>query len=450
MMFFRQVLYRDLGCASYVLGDAGRAIVVDPRFDIDVYLEIARAEGLQITDVVDTHDHADHISGRERLAAATGARAHRAARTDGPREDDLRAGAELSFGRVRVRALATPGHRPEHLALLVSDDSRSSDPWMVLSGDSLLVGGVARPDLTDTAELGARDLHASLHALIELGDHVEVWPAHVGGSLCGGAGLSMKTSSTIGYEWRNNPSLSLQEPAFVRSVTASIPARPPNVQDIVRANRRGRLEEPARPPLLTAKGLSGLLGDQVTVLDGRDPRAFDAGHLVGAINLPVSASALGTRAGWALRPHEPIVIVAADASHAEVMIRALHAVGLWRILGVALEWGELPAVSERSYDLPALAAALHERSVALVDVRDAHEWQSGHVRDSIHLPLGRLGNGRELDVSAPSGTVAVACAAGARAAFAASLLRRGGWSEVIRVAGGGVAGLAEYGIPLVG
>ena len=450
-MFFRQVLYRDLGCASYVLGDEGQAIVVDPRFDTDVYLEIALEAGLEIAHVVDTHEHADHISGRERLAALTGAEAHRPARASARRGSDLEAGQELRVGHVLVRAIATPGHRPEHLALVVSDASRSADPWMLLSGDSLLVGDLARPDLAVEPELGARDLHASLHSLLELGDHVEVWPAHVGGSLCGGAGLSLKTCSTIGYERRNNPLLSLPEQAFVQSVTQSIPARPPNFAAVVEANRRTGEHLPAQPPALDADALRHALDDrEVTVLDARDPRAFDEGHVDGALNLPVSASALGTRAGWALRPHERIVILADEQWRAEAMTRALHAVGLWRIVGVALAWQQLPATRERALSLEALADGLRERSVALVDVRDSEEWRSGHVEGSIHLPLGRLGSGRELDVEQPDGTIAVACAAGARAAFAASLLRRGGWREVVRVAGGGVGGLPAYDIPLIG
>jgi len=450
-MFFRQVLYRDLGCASYVLGDGGQAIVVDPRFDTDVYLEIALEAGLEIVHVLDTHEHADHLSGRERLAALTGAQAHRPARQDDRRDSDLEAGQELRVGHVLVRALATPGHRPEHLALVVSDASRSSEPWMLLSGDSLLVGDLARPDLAVEAEFGARDLHASLGSLLELGDHVEVWPAHVGGSLCGGAGLSLKTSSTIGYERRFNPLLSLPLEQFVQRLTTSIPTRPPNVALLVEANRRTREHLPPSPPLLGAEALAQALGDgEVTVLDARDPRSFDEGHIDGALNLPVSASALGTRAGWALRPHEQIVIVADEQWRADAMTRALQAVGLWRIRGVALDWAQLPATRERALSLEALADGLRERSLALVDVREAEEWRSGHVEGSIHLPLGRLGNGRELDVEPPRGTIAVACAAGARAAFAASLLRRGGWRDVVRVAGGGVGGLLAYDIPLIG
>jgi hydroxyacylglutathione hydrolase len=450
-MIFRQVLYKDLGCASYLLGDGGEAIVVDPRLDIDIYLEIAREEGLEIAHVIDTHDHADHISGRERLAALTGAVSHRPARAQEPHAHDLAAGEELSVGNVRLRALATPGHRPEHLALLVTDVGRSEEPWMLLSGDSLLVGDIARPDLAVQAREGARELYASLAAMLELEDYVEVWPAHIGGSLCGGAGLSGKACSTIGYERRNNRLLSLAEHEFVESIiTTSIPARPPNVEDVVRANRR--THEVALPdaPRLHGDALLEALAGEVTVLDARDPAAFDAGHIAGALNLPVSASALGTRAGWALRPSDPVLIAADDERRAAAMTRALHAVGLWRIVGVTLDWEGLPIVTESSWSLERLADGLREQAVSLVDVREPSEWRAGHVPGSIHLPLARLGNGLDLELPAPRGPVAVACAAGVRAAFAASVLRRGGWQQVVRVADGGVGNLPALGIALVG
>lgn len=237
-MFFRQVLYRDLGCASYVVADAGEAVVVDPRWDIEVYLELAAEERLEITHVIDTHDHADHVSGRPRLAQATGAQAHRA----GTRDDDapglIHAGDEIFVGSVRLRALSAPGHRPEHLTFAVADLSRGASPWSLLSGDSLLVGDVARPDLAYEPREGATALHATLHELLALGDHVELWPAHVGGSLCGGSGLSHKTSSTLGFERRYNRLLGMPSPQFVAAVTERLPPRPPNIERIVEINQR--------------------------------------------------------------------------------------------------------------------------------------------------------------------------------------------------------------------
>jgi hydroxyacylglutathione hydrolase len=453
-VFFRQVLYRDLGCASYFIACGGEAAVVDPRWDIDVYLELARAERFRITHIVDTHDHADHVSGRDRLVRATGARAHRAARAEGGHESDLRAGDEVAIGNVRLRAVSVPGHRPEHLAFTVTDLSRGSDPWMVLTGDSLLVGDLARPDLVDEASDGATTLHSALKSLLGLGDHVEVWPAHIGGSLCGGAGLSGKSSSTIGYERLHNPLLQMDEQHFVKSLVGSIPVRPPNVERIVGLNRDGDGGGPDEVPQLGPDPLRDLLKARATVLDARGPDAFDAAHLAGAINLPVSSPGVGTRAGWVLESGERIVIVAEDPEMAATMASALHAVGLWNTTGWApadaAAWrdDDLPVSAADSWDLDLLAERLRQRAVDLVDVREAPEWITGHVPGSHHVPLHRLRDISSVPLPDPGRTTAVACAAGIRAAFAASLLRRAGRPDVVRVSGGGVPDLDSRGIGL--
>lgn len=455
-MFFRQVLYRDLGCASYMLGDSGEAVVVDPRWDIEEYLELARVERLRIVHVVDTHDHADHVSGRVRLAGATGARAHRPSDPADDCDDRIDAGDEIAVGNVRLRAIATPGHRPEHLAFAVSDLSRGEDPWLLLTGDSLLVGDIARPDLVLDAAEGAQILRASLQPLISLGDHVEVWPAHVGGSLCGGAGLSAKTSSTIGFELRHNPMLMMAEDQFVTAMTQSLPTRPPNVDRVVLLNRLREDHDPGRPEPLDPQALRASLAAGVIVLDARQPAEFDLGHLVGALNLPVASPGVGTRAGWALDAEERIVIAAADVESAITMANALTAVGLWRIEGYTLagegRWrdGGLPVSEAGSWNLEKLAEGLRDATVELIDVRERSEWVDGHVRGSHHVPLHRLRDVEAVQLEFPQNgrTTAVACAAGARAAFAASLLRRAGRQDVVRVAGGGVGDLSAFGIPL--
>ncbi|MGI9185085.1 MAG: MBL fold metallo-hydrolase [Solirubrobacteraceae bacterium] len=452
-MFFRQVLYRDLGCASYVLGDHGEAVVVDPRWDIAVYLELARDEGLQIVQVVDTHDHADHVSGRLRLAAATGARARRAD-PDAEDPDRIAPGDEIAVGQLRIRALASPGHRPEHLAFAVSDLSRGDEPWLLLTGDSLLVGDIARPDLAYEAADGAHALHATLHALTEVGDQVEVWPAHVGGSLCGGDNLSGKTSSTIGFERRHNPLLALGEPQFVAELTESLPTRPPNIDRIVSLNQRHDAEPLAEPVQLDPEALRPLLAAGVTVLDGRAPDDFDSGHLAGALNLPVASPGVGTRAGWALALDEQIVIVGADQRGALRLVSALQAVGFRKLAGYAvadlIAWHDAGLrVSEAgSWDLDRLVAGLQDHVVELVDVREPREWALGHVAGSHHVPLHRMRDIDSVPTAADGRTTAVACAAGARAAFAASLLRRAGHSDVVRVTGGGVPDLGSRGLDL--
>jgi glyoxylase-like metal-dependent hydrolase (beta-lactamase superfamily II) len=238
---FRQITHEDLGCASYFVGDhsAGVAAVVDPRFEIDEYLELARYLGVQIDHVLETHNHADHVSGHGRLAAATGARIHihRSAQAEYDHEpfDD---GYELELGSLTVHALHTPGHRPEHTAFALIDSSRGEEPCAVLTGDSLFVGDVARPDLAIEREQGAREIYESLHErLLTLAPETEVWPGHLGGSLCGGPGMDMKVSSTIGYERRHNELLDGGESDFVERTLASLGPQPPNFQAVVDMNR---------------------------------------------------------------------------------------------------------------------------------------------------------------------------------------------------------------------
>jgi len=452
-LFFRQVLYRDLGCASYIVGDAGEAVVIDPRWSIDVYLEIAVAEQVEITHVIDTHEHADHVSGRPALVQATGAQGHRPA-TGESAPDLVRAGDEIAIGSLLIRAVGTPGHRPEHLSFIVCDRSRGDDPWLVVTGDTLLVGDVARPDLAYEPSEGAEALHGTLRELLDLGDHVEIWPAHVGGSLCGGAGLSMKTSSTIGYERLHNRLLSLDTPGFVDGVTASLPCRPPNIERIVELNRRTDGRVPAEPLTLNPASLAELFAAGAVVLDSRSPADFDAGHLPGAINLPVTSAGFGTRAGWALDPEQPLVIVAGDATAIRTTTSQLQAVGFWNLGGacaadpVAWEHAGLPIAESDSWDLDRLALGLLDDAVELVDVREQSEWVHGHVDGSHHVPLNRLRDVGSVPPAVDGRVTAVACAAGVRAAFAASLLRRTGRHDVVRVAGGGVPDLASRGIEL--
>jgi glyoxylase-like metal-dependent hydrolase (beta-lactamase superfamily II)/rhodanese-related sulfurtransferase len=452
-MFFRQVLYRDLGCASYVLGDHDDAVVVDPRWDIDVYLDIAREEGLQIAHVIDTHDHADHVSGRLRLAEATGARAYRPD-PENKSPDRISPGDEIAVGSLRVRAIATPGHRPEHLTFAIIDLARGPEPWMLLTGDSLLVGDIARPDLAVDAATGAQLLQASLAELVALGDHVEVWPAHVGGSLCGGAGLSGKTSSTVGFERLHNPLLMLDEERFVTGLTASLPSRPPNVERVVSLNKRPEFAAPPELRRLTAEELRDLLAASATVLDSRSPEEFDTGHLAGSLNLPIGAPGVGTRAGWALDPDERLVIVARDAADAQEMESALQAVGFVDLAGYTLadvwawEHAGLPVAQAGAWTLEQLADGLRADTVELVDVREPSEWEIGHVPGSHSVPLSRLRDVSRAPATGNGRVTAVACAGGRRAAFAASVLRRAGRQNIVRVAEGGVPSLVAYGIDL--
>ena len=259
-MIFRQITHDDLGCASYLIGDqrAGVAAVVDPKLEVEEYLALARYMGVHIEHILETHNHADHVSGHGRLAAATGATIHihrlAAAEYDHEPFDD---GWELALGTVVVRALHTPGHRPEHTAFALVDTARGPEPWAVLSGDTLFVGDIARPDLAVDKTEGALGIFRSLHdTLLSLPESCEVWPGYLGGSLCGGPGMDMKVSSTIAYERAHNALLGIEDAdAFVHETTSALGPQPPNFQAIVALNRGPLNGERINPEPLTPRQL---------------------------------------------------------------------------------------------------------------------------------------------------------------------------------------------------
>ncbi|MGA2010383.1 MAG: MBL fold metallo-hydrolase [Solirubrobacteraceae bacterium] len=451
-MFFCQIVHEDLGCASYVVASEGVAAVVDPKWEIDDYLDAATRAGAEIRHVLETHFHADHVSGRERLVAATGATAHvpsDPSRPDGPglRDEDT-----VEVGALTLRVIATPGHRPEHLSYLVTEPGSASGRSVLLGGDSLLIGELARPDLAVDAKDGASALFDTVKRLTALGDAVQLWPGHVGASLCGGGALSERTSSTIGDERRSSALIAIDDrDAFVRELTRSVPARPPRVAQVVALNVQGA-RDPGPVRELEPGGLGTFIAGGACVIDVRDPDEFDHGHIAGALNLPAAGQSIGTRAGWATAPDEPVVIVATTLCRAMRVARLLYAAGVWSIAGVSAAdrggWlaSGLTVHSTRALETEQLAALLSD--VQLVDVRDQAEWRAGHVSGSVHLPLHRLQNG-DSETLGDRRPLAVACAGGRRAALAASVLRRQGHGDVARVRGG-IGELAGYGVSLVG
>jgi hydroxyacylglutathione hydrolase len=455
-MFFRQVLHEDLGCASYVIADGGEAAVIDPKWDVEDYLALADEHGFEIRHVLETHNHADHVSGKGRLAQATRAEIHVPAAAETQFEHrPLSDGDEVSFGDVTVTAVATPGHRPEHMAYLIADGSRGGDPWLVVTGDSLFVGDVARPDLAIEPEEGARELCASMQRLLELDDFAEVWPGHIGGSLCGGAGMSQKPGTTIGFERRFNRLLKLDgEEAFVRELTSDLAPQPPNFKRIVELNRGPLLTEAATLEPLVPARVKEVLEAGATLLDGRSPREFDALHVPGSINVTLVRSAVGTRAAWVVDPDSDVVVTAATDEEARRMGRLLEAVGFRGILGFlaggVAAWQEagLATGSTPAIDVHELADRLRGDDVALVDVREDDEWEEGHVAGSIHVPYHDLRDGAPPALRNGK-LLVVACSVGNRSSIAASLLKRSGVENVVHVADGGIADLADEGIELV-
>ena len=302
-MIFRQLVHDDLGCASYFIGDekAGIAAVVDPRLEIDEYLELARYLGVRITHIFETHNHADHVSGHGRLAAATGATIH-VHRLVAPEfeHEPFDHGDEFALGSLRIEALHTPGHRPEHTCFLLTDLRRGDEPWAVLTGDSLFVGDVARPDLAVERTEGARGIFHSLHdRLLSLPDYIEVWPGHLGGSMCGGPGMDLKVASTIGFERHHNEMLAIEdEQEFIDASISKLGAQPPNFKAIVALNHGPLLTddlELARlfPHELRQRQLVGAL-----VVDIRTDLQFAEGHVPGAISIPLQRGGFGTKLAW--------------------------------------------------------------------------------------------------------------------------------------------------------
>jgi hydroxyacylglutathione hydrolase len=444
-MLFRQITHDDLGCASYLVGDesAGVAAVVDPRLDIDEYMRLARYSGVHIEHILETHNHADHVSGHGRLAAATGAtiHIHREAAPDYDHEA-FEDGWELRLGDVTVRAVHTPGHRPEHTAFTLVDAGRGEEPWAVLSGDSLFVGDIARPDLAIDSEDGARGIFHSLHErLLTLPDTCEVWPGHLGGSLCGGPGMDLKTSSTIGYERAHTELLGVAgEDEFVQRATASLRPQPPNFQAIVEINRGPLTVDGVEARPLTPRQVEQARRGDALVVDVRTALQFDEAHIPDAVSNTALRAGFGSKLAWIVEPEQRVVLVGRDDEDAHHAAALAASVGVTRIAGYLAggmtSWREerLPVERIERITVPELRERADE--LQILDVRERSEWDAGHITGSVHTPYH--------DVHAvpdgidPERPVAVICSSGQRAAVAASLLRRHGAREVLHVVDGGV------------
>ncbi|HEU5212414.1 MAG TPA: MBL fold metallo-hydrolase, partial [Gaiellaceae bacterium] len=417
-MIFRQFVNEDLGCASYLVGDekAQEAVVVDPAYAIERYLEQAERDDLRIVAVLETHTHADHVSGHGRFALERGTPVHvnPLANAEYPYEP-LADGDEVSVGAVTLRAVHTPGHRPEHTCFAVIDHTRGDEPWLLLTGDSLFVGDAARPDLAVEAREGARDLFHSLHRLVDLGDGVEVFPGHVSGSLCG-AGMSSKASTTIGFERRFNPALRIDaEDAFVDDSASITAPKPPNAERIVALNRGPFLGAPAPVPRLDDPG-------DAVVLDVRPLDAYLAGHAHGAISVPVDGSSFSTKAGFMLLPEEAIVIRAATEDEAMRAARGLRAVGVLDIAGYVLASADDEHTEPVTLD--ELEQLLADDAVEVLDVREPDEHADGFIPGSRNVPYRLVRRCGDL-LSAEKPIVTV-CESGPRAAVAASALAHEG------------------------
>jgi hydroxyacylglutathione hydrolase len=420
-VLFRQFVDEDLGCGSYLVGDvaAGEAVIVDPGFAIEQYVAVADAEGVRIVRVLETHTHADHLSGHGRFALEHGVpiSIHPLSAAEYS-FDPLEDGQVLSVGSVEIRVVHTPGHRPEHCSFVVDDE-------LVLSGDCLFVGDAARPDLAVEAREGATDLFASLGRLSALSDGVVVYPGHVAGSLCGSK-MSPDHSSTIGREKQTNHALAFTElEAFVLDSTSITVPRPPTTPSLVALNRG---------PWIAGRKYPGPVDDASVglVLDVRPLEEFVAAHVPGAIHIPLHGGSFGTRTAFLVDPAEPIVLDAGSEEDVHEACRRLWAVGLFHIAGFLSEdWRSeaLPTVAPRN--------ARDDGEAQLLDVREEGEREV-QIPRSLAIPYRLLrGGARGIDPTRPVVTI---CETGARAAIAASVLARQGY-DARAVVGGGVADL---------
>jgi hydroxyacylglutathione hydrolase len=430
-MQFRQFVDEDLGCASYLVGDAdsGECVVVDPAYAIEPYLEEAERRGCRIVRTLETHTHADHVSGHGRLALEHGVAVsiHAAAAAEFP-HDAIADGDAIELGALRIETVHTPGHRPEHCCFTVADRSRGGEPWLVLTGDSLFVGDTARPDLATEARAGAEGLFSSLRRLLELPDGVEVYPGHVAGSLCGRR-MSSKASTTIGFERRFNPTLALTTQAdFVAESAGASTPKPPGMDRIVELNRGAFVGAPREIGLVAE-------ADGAVVLDVRPARDFCAGHARGAISVPVSGTSFATKAGFVLEPGEPVVLHASDEAEARQAARGLNSVGFLEVVG----WLVDPETTEtlRPVAVDELDPMLAAGEAQVIDVREQDERDEGYIPGTRHIPyrLVRAASGGAIDRDRP---VVTLCESGARAAVAASVLAAEGF-DAHPVLDGGIA-----------
>jgi hydroxyacylglutathione hydrolase len=456
-MLFRQVIHEDLGCGSYLVGDehAGIAVVVDPQWDIAPYLRLSRLHGVRIEHVLETHNHADHVSGHGRLARATGAtiHIHELAEAEYPHEP-FADGWKLRIDDLEIGAVHTPGHRPEHTSFVLRDAARGGDAWAVLTGDSLFIGDVARPDLAVKPRDGAADIFGSLHdRLLTLEDDVEVWPGHLGGSMCGSSAIDKKTSSTIGFERRHNRALRISSlESFVATTVAELGERPPNVERIVALNRGPLIEELGTPAPLTPRAVEVAIADGAILVDARTNEQFDEAHIPGAISASAYDTGFATKVAQVVAEDVELIVVAASDGYELEAAELLASVGLCVrgfLEGGMTAWRseERPVKRLELIDPDALAERLGSDSgIVVLDVRDGDEFAQAHIPGSVHVPYGHLIE--RLGELPSDRVIATVCSGGKRSGLAASLLQREGYNSVIHVGHGGVGTWERDGHPV--
>jgi glyoxylase-like metal-dependent hydrolase (beta-lactamase superfamily II)/rhodanese-related sulfurtransferase len=444
-MYFEQFYLGCLAHASYMLASEGEAVVVDPQRDVEIYLKAAEKHSVKIGHIFETHLHADFVSGHRELASRTGAKIYMGA-SAGATFPHVAVcdGFDLTIGKLSIRGMETPGHTSESICLVFTDREKSPAPWAVLTGDTLFIGDVGRPDLSkqySPAQLAGM-LYESLHnKLLTLPDSVLVYPAHGAGSLCG-KNMRAERSSTIGTERLTNYALQIKsKEEFVRQLTSNLPARPDYFSQDAEINRSGaaNLSELPELPAIDAMQLKKMLEDGEVALDIRSGEEFCAGHVPGSINIALS----GQFASWAgavlgLSSH-PVLIAESETQMSEGRMR-LSRIGLEKIAGYlrggirGWEEAELMLAQTEQVDVSELSRRLGESPIQILDVRREGEWDGGHIEGANWWPLDNFKiSPPEIDGEMP---VAVHCKSGYRSMIACSLLQRAGFQRVINVTGG--------------
>jgi glyoxylase-like metal-dependent hydrolase (beta-lactamase superfamily II)/rhodanese-related sulfurtransferase len=446
MMLLRHLFIEKIAHSSYILSGSKNCAVIDPQRDVEVYTKAARAQGVKVTHILQTHLHADFVSGHMELAAKTGATIYVAKSAQCTFEHvPLVEGDVIELEDMRLQVLETPGHTPEHLSYVVVDTSRSESPVGVFVGDTLFVGDVGRPDLfPDRAqELAARLYHSLRDKLLKLPDCCEVYPAHGAGSLCGRA-MGAKQMSTIGYERKFNAALQIQDKAaFIKSLTEDMPPAPDHFSRCSDINRKGPRLIADLPVLeeLDAKSFKARLAQSdVLVLDARSYHAFGSQHIPNAWHLDLNGN-FPTFAGWVLPTDKDILLVAEDYQKALEANRWVRRVGVDRIVGY-LDGGipgwaaaGLPSRAVPQLSVEDLHARLSEAAAfQLVDVRAPSEFDDSHIEGALNIPVADLRTrSGELDKSLPTLLI---CSSGNRSSLGVSILLQHGFKAVANVAGG--------------
>jgi hydroxyacylglutathione hydrolase len=457
-MLLRRFYSEPLAQASFLVGcpETGEALVVDANRDVRHYVAAARAEGLRITHVTETHIHADFVSGSRELAQVTGAQLLLSAEGGSDWQyvfasegTALRHGSQFAIGRVRVDAVHTPGHTPEHLVFLLTDTAVSNQVLGALTGDFLFVGDVGRPDLLEraahvsgTMEAAARDLWRSLQRFAELPDYLQIWPGHGAGSACGKS-LGSMPHTTLGYERLTNWAFQCRgEDEFVRSVLSGQPEPPRYFGAMKRMNRGGPAPAPDVSGLasLNAGELQSALKSEALIVDTRSAREFASSHVPGTMNIPHNRAFLGW-IGWLAPYGRDLYLIAQDAGKARKAASECALIGVDRVAGAFLpeavvDWQRDGGAPSQGHSIT--PADLHRRlargEVRLIDVRTREEWCDGHIAGAENVPLPQLLG--EVRLAGEERPIVVQCLSGSRSAIAASLFDRAGARAVFDLTGG--------------